>query len=54
MCYCNVVLQFVEEWKANYASEVWCENVRSKEKKKLWKKKGSRDLFPYPWKAMQS
>jgi len=40
----------VKNWKQEYAEDVWCENVRTKEKKKLWKKLSSKEVFPYPWK----
>lgn len=50
---CCCCFQFLSEWRAGYASEVWCENVRSKEKKKLWKKKGSLNQFPYPWRDVK-
>ncbi|XP_065827574.1 mitochondrial genome maintenance protein mgm101 homolog isoform X2 [Oscarella lobularis] len=43
--------QFVLEWKAKNSEEVWCENQRSKERRKLWRRKGSNHMFPYPWKA---
>jgi hypothetical protein len=43
--------QFVTKWKAEYAQEVWCENVRTKERRKLWQRKGLNGLFPYPWKT---
>lgn len=42
--------RFIKDWKKKYAEEVWCENVRTKDRKKLWRKKGVGDLFPYPWK----
>lgn len=45
--------KFLSEWRSEYAADIWCENIRSKEKKKLWKKKGSRELFPYPWKHIK-
>lgn len=44
--------QFVEAWRAEHADDVWCENVRTKDKKKLWRKKNSNSTpFAYPWKA---
>ncbi len=33
--------------------EIWCENIRTKEKKKLWKKKNRTESFGYPWKVMK-
>ncbi|XP_062501474.1 uncharacterized protein LOC134178612 [Corticium candelabrum] len=44
--------QFVAKWKAANAAEVWCENVRTKERRKLWRRKDSDDVFPYPWKSV--
>ncbi|CAI8009253.1 Mitochondrial genome maintenance protein mgm101 homolog [Geodia barretti] len=44
--------QFVSKWKKQYSEEAWCENVRNKEKKRLWRKASSGETFPYPWKEM--
>lgn len=44
------MLQFVREWKRQYSEDVWCENVRTKEKRKLWRRKDSPEPLPYPWK----
>ena len=41
--------RFIKQWKAKYAEELWCENVRNKERKKLWRRKDSADPFPFPW-----
>ena len=49
-----LVFQYVADWKYRNAVEVWCENVRTKDKKKLWKKKKSREQFPYPWKEVKA
>ena len=40
------------KWKKQHAEEVWCENQRSKEKKRLWRKRLSGEAFHYPWKEM--
>ncbi|XP_065913477.1 mitochondrial genome maintenance protein mgm101 homolog [Dysidea avara] len=42
--------QFIDQWKAEHAEDVWCENVRTKERKRLWRKKKNTQSFPYPWK----
>lgn len=46
--------QFIIEWKEKYALNTWCENVRTREKKKLWRRKDrkSTDAFQYPWKEI--
>lgn len=44
--------QFIHAWKKKYADEVWCQNLRTKEKKKLWRKKNSTESFAYPWKEV--
>ena len=46
--------QFIIEWKEKYAASAWCENVRTREKKKLWRRKDrkSTDAFQYPWKEI--
>jgi hypothetical protein len=44
--------QFVSKWKKQYTEEIWCENARNKEKKRLWRKANSGETFPYPWKEM--
>lgn len=31
--------KFIESWKSKYAVEVWAENKRTREKKRLWKRK---------------
>jgi hypothetical protein len=46
------ILQFVSKWKKQYTEEIWCENARNKEKKRLWRKANSGETFPYPWKEM--
>uniref|UniRef100_A0A1X7T6X7 Mitochondrial genome maintenance protein MGM101 n=2 Tax=Amphimedon queenslandica TaxID=400682 RepID=A0A1X7T6X7_AMPQE len=43
--------KFVSQWKDKYAVEVWCQNQRTKEKKKFWVKKNSKQQFSYPWVA---
>jgi hypothetical protein len=40
---------FINVWRGTYASEVWCTNQRSNEKRLLWRKKTA-PPFPYPWK----
>ena len=53
---CNLSLslsQYVTKWKKEHAGEIWCENVRTKEKKKLWRRKDVTEPFPYPWKEMK-
>lgn len=40
---------FINVWRGTYASEVWCTNQRSNEKRLLWRKKNA-PPFPYPWK----
>ena len=44
--------QFISTWKKRHAEEVWCQNLRTKEKKKLWRKKSNREPFAYPWKEV--
>jgi hypothetical protein len=44
----------VSWWKSENAVNVWCENHRTKEKKKLWKKKSSNEQFAYPWKEIKN
>lgn len=44
--------QYVTKWKKQHAEEVWCENARNKEKKRLWRKANSGESFSYPWKEM--
>ena len=44
------VHQFIKQWKSKYGDELWCENVRNRERKKLWRRKDLSDPFPYPWK----
>ncbi|XP_032226483.2 mitochondrial genome maintenance protein MGM101 isoform X1 [Nematostella vectensis] len=46
--------QFIIAWKNKFAVSPWCENVRTKEKKKLWRKKDRKptDAFSYPWKEI--
>lgn len=41
--------EFITKWKEKYAVDVWCENLKTKEKRKLWRRK-DRPTFPYPWK----
>ena len=50
-CVVDNVFQFVAKWKAVYAQELWCENIRTKERRKLWHRKDSDGLFSYPWKT---
>lgn len=40
---------FILEWKEKYAISVWCENQKTKERKRLWRRK-DRKAFDYPWK----
>ena len=49
----SLPLQFVSHWKEQYAVDIWCQNERTREKKKLWRKANSKDAFPYPWKEMK-
>ncbi|KAJ7381517.1 hypothetical protein OS493_001665 [Desmophyllum pertusum] len=46
--------QFIIQWKDTYAMNTWCENVRTRDKKKLWRRKDrkSTDAFQYPWKEI--
>jgi len=53
-CAVLVYSQFIDQWKKRYASEVWCENVRTKEKKRLWRRKDSTQPFAYPWKEQRT
>ena len=53
-CTVLVCSQFIDQWKKNYASEIWCENVRTKEKKRLWRRKNSTQPFAYPWKEQRT
>jgi hypothetical protein len=46
-------MQYVTKWKKERANEIWCENVRTKDKKKLWRRKDISEPFPYPWKEMK-
>ena len=34
--------------------DVWCENVRTKDKKRLWRRKDVTEPFPYPWREQKS
>lgn len=53
-CYDRTVLvQFVSMWKGKFARDVWCENVRTKDKKRLWRRKEAAEPFPYPWKEQE-
>ena len=47
-------VQFVIDWKEKYAVSSWCENVRTREKKKLWRRKDRKptDAFQYPWREV--
>ena len=47
------VMQFISKWKKEHAGEIWCENVRTKEKKKLWRRKNVSEPFSYPWKEIK-
>lgn len=46
--------QFIIEWKEKYAVSTWCENIRTREKKKLWRRKDRKPTiaFQYPWKEI--
>eukprot|EP01100_Stratorugosa_tubuloviscum_P015099 TRINITY_DN8481_c0_g1_i1.p1 TRINITY_DN8481_c0_g1~~TRINITY_DN8481_c0_g1_i1.p1 ORF type:complete len:263 (-),score=106.26 TRINITY_DN8481_c0_g1_i1:55-843(-) len=44
---------FINRWKSKYAEAIWCEHYKTKEKKKLWKRK-DRLLSEYPWKELPS
>ncbi|CAH3161032.1 unnamed protein product [Porites lobata] len=46
--------QFIIQWKDKFALSAWCENVRTREKKKLWRRKDRKttDAFQYPWKEI--
>ena len=46
--------QFIIKWKEEFAVSVWCENVRTKERKKMWRRKDRKptDAFFYPWKEV--
>ncbi|KAK3747038.1 hypothetical protein QZH41_017816 [Actinostola sp. cb2023] len=48
--------QFIIKWKEKYAVVTWCENVKNKEKKKMWRRKDrkSTDAFFYPWKEVNT
>ena len=46
-------MQYVTKWKKERANEIWCENVRTKDKKKLWRRKDVSEPFPYPWKEIK-
>lgn len=46
--------KFIAQWKSQYATELWCENVRTKDKKKLWRRKDRPEPFAYPWKEIKS
>lgn len=48
------VFQFVIQWKEKFAVSAWCENARTREKKKLWRRKDRKptDAFQYPWKEV--
>mmetsp|Transcript_7981 Transcript_7981/g.11856 ORF Transcript_7981/g.11856 Transcript_7981/m.11856 type:complete len:344 (-) Transcript_7981:54-1085(-) len=40
--------EFVEQWKEDYAVEVWCEHAVNKRKKKLWRRQSAAP-FSYPY-----
>jgi len=48
------LFQFIIQWKDKFALSAWCENVRNREKKKLWRRKDRKatDAFQYPWKEI--
>ena len=51
-----IYFQFIIKWKEKYAVVTWCENVKNKEKKKMWRRKDrkSTDAFFYPWKEVNT
>lgn len=46
--------QFIIYWKEKFAVSAWCENARTREKKKLWRRQDRKptDAFQYPWKEI--
>ncbi|XP_031561506.1 mitochondrial genome maintenance protein MGM101-like [Actinia tenebrosa] len=48
--------QFIIKWKEKYSISTWCENVKTKEKKKMWRRKDRKptDAFFYPWKEVNN
>eukprot|EP00300_Choanocystis_sp_HF-7_P041528 c8291_g1_i1.p1 GENE.c8291_g1_i1~~c8291_g1_i1.p1 ORF type:complete len:215 (+),score=49.24 c8291_g1_i1:39-683(+) len=41
--------EFIDKFRTTYCVGVWCENTRTKDKKRLWRRK-DRPPFSYPWK----
>jgi len=39
---------FINEWRNQHAIKVWCENVKTGQKRILWRRK-DREPFTYPW-----
>jgi len=39
--------RFIRKWKADYAREVFVENVNSKKRTKIWLRKGDPVAYPY-------
>lgn len=41
---------FIRDWKKKYSVEVWCENQKTKKRRKLWRKKTHPPIDTWPWK----
>jgi hypothetical protein len=38
---------FIQKWKQQHATEVWAVDVKSKQKRKLWRRKNAKLGYPY-------